>query len=111
MCRRYLQAHEGIFCANLSARQGGFATCEGAWCPGCYIPFRIRNFPIWKKIDDGDESVEEEDAQAGDHLMTPFQCKTCHVRNMMKCNPWADKASDPELKEMIRRANLDTFLS
>jgi hypothetical protein len=78
----------------------------------------VRKFPIRQKVDDdGDTLVEEEDqtrflcARAGDHLMTPFQCETCHVRNMLGRNPRPDKPSDTELKDMIRRANLDSFWS
>jgi hypothetical protein len=47
----------------------------------------IKQFPIRQLIDDdGEELMEEEDynrlmrARADDHLMTPFQCETCHVR-------------------------------
>jgi hypothetical protein len=43
--------------------------------------------------------------------MTPFQCETCHVRNMLGRIIRNDKASDIELTEMIRRANLDSFWS
>jgi hypothetical protein len=43
--------------------------------------------------------------------MTPFQCKVCHVQNMLGRNIRNDKASDRKLKEMIRRANLDSFWS
>lgn len=61
--------------------------------------------------------MEEEDksrfmcARAGDHMMTPFQCETCHVRNMLGRNPRPDRARDEELKGMIRRATLDAFWS
>jgi hypothetical protein len=67
--------------------------------------------------DDGEILIAEDDAsrfmcaRAGDHLMTPFQCETCHVRNMLGRNLRADKRSDLELEEMIRRANLDSFWS
>jgi hypothetical protein len=74
MCCCYLHAHKGIFCINYSERGGGFAPCKGAWCPRCYVPFGIRDFPIQKKSDnDGDEVVKEEDstrflwAKAGNH--------------------------------------------
>jgi hypothetical protein len=117
-CRRYLQAHEGIFCANYSSRRGNFVPCEGAWCPGCYVPLGILKFPIRHKVDDdGDTVVEEEDkirflcARAGDHLMTPFQCEMCHVRNLLGQNPRADKPSNTALKAMICRANLDSVWS
>jgi hypothetical protein len=82
------------------------------------VPLGIREFPIRQLIaDDGEELIEEEDctrflcAQAGDHLLTPFQCETCHFRNMLGRNIRGDKASDYELQEMIRRANLDSFWS
>jgi hypothetical protein len=117
-CRRFLEPHEGLFCANFLSRRGGFAPCMGAWCPGCYVPLGIKRFPIRQLIDnDGEELIEEKDsarfsqARAGDHLMTPFQCETCHVRNLLGRNLRPDKASDIELKEMIRRANLDAFWS
>jgi hypothetical protein len=82
------------------------------------VPLGIRNFPIRQLIDDdGEELIEEEyslrflKARAGDHLMTPFQCEVCHVRNVLGRNIRNDKASDCELKEMIRRANIDSFWS
>jgi hypothetical protein len=68
-------------------------------------------------MDDDGELVEEEDKtrficlRAGDHLMTPFQCETCHVRNMLGRNLRQGKASDIQLKDMIRRANLDSSWS
>ena len=89
-CGRHLRAEEGLFCANFSARRGGFAPCEGAWCGPCYKPLGIRNFPIRQKLDDDGEILEEADkatrfneGRAGDHLMVPFQCELCHYRNMI----------------------------
>lgn len=82
------------------------------------MPLGLLKFPIRHKVDDdGDTVVEEEDkirflvARAGDHLMTPFQCEMCHIRNLLGRNPRADKPSDRALKAMIRRANLDSFWS
>jgi hypothetical protein len=82
------------------------------------VPLGIHSFPIHQKIDDnGDNVIEEEDktrflcAWAGDHLMTPFQCETCHVQNMMGWNSCQDKPSNTKLKDMICRANLDSFWS
>jgi hypothetical protein len=117
-CRGYLEAHKGIFCGNYSLRRGGFVPCQGAWCPGCYVPLGVRGFPIRQRVgDDGDEIIKEEDsgrflcAQAGDHLLTPFQCEVCHAGNMLGRNLRVNLAKDRELKEMIRHANLDAFWS
>jgi hypothetical protein len=68
-------------------------------------------------VDDDGELVEEEDktrfvcAQVGGHLMTPFQCETWHVCNMLGRNLCQGKASDVELQDMIRHANIDCFWS
>jgi hypothetical protein len=43
--------------------------------------------------------------------MTPFQCETCHVRNMLGRDPRGDKPKDIEMKEMTRRVSLDAFWS
>eukprot|EP00978_Attheya_sp_CCMP212_P016860 scaffold44498_cov55-Attheya_sp.AAC.1 len=39
-CRRFLQANEGIFCANYLSKRGPFAPDQGAWCGPCYGPPR-----------------------------------------------------------------------
>jgi hypothetical protein len=48
-------------------------------------------------------------ARAGDHLMTPFQCKLCHFRNIMGWDPVTGEYDGVELFEIMRRANLDAF--
>jgi hypothetical protein len=59
----------------------------------------------------GDETRFME-ARAGDHLMTQFQCETCHFRNIMGRDPLTDiSAGDRELMGDLRRALLDAFWS
>ena len=49
--------------------------------------------------------------RAGDHLMVPFQCGLCHFRNILLRNPDDARATDLEILDMVRRANLDAFWS
>jgi hypothetical protein len=59
----------------------------------------------------GDEKRFME-ARAGDHLVTQFQCETCHFRNIMGRNPMVDISDgDRELMGDFRRALLDAFWS
>jgi hypothetical protein len=59
----------------------------------------------------GDEKRFME-AHAGDHLMTQFQCKTCHFRNIMGRDPMIDISNgDKEMMFDMRRALLDAFWS
>jgi hypothetical protein len=69
-------------------------------------------------LDEDGELLEGEDydvrfkqARAGDHLMVPFQCELCHFCNIMKQNPEANIATDVEMLDIVRRANLDSFWS
>jgi hypothetical protein len=59
----------------------------------------------------GDETRFME-ARAGDHLMTQFQCETCHFRNIMGRDPMVELCDgDRELMTDFRRALLDAFWS
>jgi hypothetical protein len=64
---------------------------------------------------DGALVLEESDklryleARDGDHLVTPFQCETCHIRNMLGRDPQLNLASDVRLVKLIRWASLDAF--
>jgi hypothetical protein len=49
--------------------------------------------------------------RAGDHLMTPFQCETCHFRNIYGRSPLLRARVDREAVEFFRRASLDAFWS
>lgn len=50
-------------------------------------------------------------ARNGDNLLTPFQCDTCHFRNLMGRNPENSLAQDLRILKCIRRANLDSLWS
>ena len=45
----------------------------------------------------------------GDHLTAPFQCETCHFRNIMGRDPVHYCVEDIEILEFARRASLDAF--
>jgi hypothetical protein len=116
VCRIHVPAKQGIFCTNCFVRHGNFAPCEGAWCEPCYKPLGIHNFPIWQKLDEDGELLEEEgnllrfkEAPAGDHLMVPLQCGLCHLRNITLRNPDMDKDIDWKFLKIVRRANLNAF--
>jgi hypothetical protein len=91
----------------------------GSLVPGVLRTTRgVRVFPIRQMVDDdGDKRIVEGDSRrfvsvrAGDHLLTLFQCKVCQARNILGRNLRGDLEKDQELKEMIRRANLDAFWS
>jgi hypothetical protein len=51
------------------------------------------------------------EARNGDNLMTPFQCDTCHFRNVMDRDPVISLAQDLRILKCIRRANLDSLWS
>jgi hypothetical protein len=115
-CGKYLRAIDGIFCANSLSRHGQFAPCKGAWCGPCYKPLGEKIFAVKVLLDDdGEELVDPsessrfKEARAGDHLMTPFQCKLCHFRNIMARNPVMSHAKDRAIWEFSRQANLDAF--
>lgn len=62
-------------------------------------------------IVDDDDRLRFLEGREGDHLVTPFQCDTCHFRNIMKRDPVASHASDIRMLKLIRRANLDAMWS
>jgi hypothetical protein len=115
-CRRFLTATGGVFCTNFSSRRGTFAPCEGAWCGPRYKLSGTKDFPVQQHFDEAREKLEETnganrflEAYAGDHLMTSFQCDSCHFRNIMGCNPLRHWGKDAELLAFFRRANLGSF--
>eukprot|EP00978_Attheya_sp_CCMP212_P013320 scaffold33445_cov54-Attheya_sp.AAC.2 len=115
-CRSFLHTNEGIFCANFLSKRGPFAPCKGAWCGRSYTPRGDKPFPVQADYDkDGDIILEPGrktkflEGRKGDHLMVPFQCDECHFRNITGRNPTSWKASDSEMLEFTRRANLDAF--
>ncbi len=113
-CGKCLGALDGIFCANSLSRRGRFAPCKGAWCGPCYQPLGKRIFPVKVLLDDdGQELVDPsessrlKEAWAGNHLMTPFQCKLRHFWNIMARNLVMSHPKDWAILEFSRQANLD----
>lgn len=49
--------------------------------------------------------------RSGDHLVTPFQCETCHFRNILGRDIQLESGQDRLLVIAIRRASLDSFWS
>jgi hypothetical protein len=117
-CRRYLRGSEGIFCANFWDQRGKFAPYQGAWCPQCLKAKGNIDFPVALHLDDEGEAItsdQEEkrfrEARGGDHLITPFQCETCHFRNIYARDPVDKNLVDIETMVFIRQAILDSFWS
>ncbi len=50
-------------------------------------------------------------ARNGDNLVTPFQCDTCHFRNLYNRDPEPRLAQDVRVLKCIRRAILDSLWS
>ena len=74
-----------------------------------------KKYTIRTQIDDDGEEIQQpgdEDkflvAHVGDHLMVPFQCETCHFRDIYKRDP-VEKESDNEALDFIQDANIDAF--
>jgi hypothetical protein len=108
----------GLFCGNFSFNRGSWTPCLQVWCAKCYKPLDENEFPIALPMnEDGLVNEEEVDsgryrhARNGDNLMTPFQCDTCHFRNMMNRNPEPSLSQDHRVLKCIRRANLDSLWS
>ena len=64
-----------------------------------------------------DDKMEDEDpgrfkeGRDGDHLMTPFQCDSCHFENCKRRSPIEGNLQDEVALLGIRRANLDALWS
>lgn len=104
-------------CANASFERGGWPSCKGYWCHGCYKLEEDNYFPVRRpKDEDGYVVVVPKDrnrfmfGRAGDHLVTTFQCDLCHFRNINARSP-RDGGQDANLMKFIRRANLDALWS
>jgi len=123
LCSGKIKTLSGIVCSNfgLSLRGCG-SVCEGAWHGNCYTKNCKDAFPVFKyqDLDDSfilpqdDENLQEVDryhvARDGDHLMTCFQCDTCHFWNIKRRAP-TNSNEDTLLLLCIRRANLDSLWS
>lgn len=118
VCRHLVLNGAGLFCANFCCKRGPWSPCLQVWCGACYTPLDHKEFPIALPLNE-DGLVNEEDlsstryvqARNGDNLLTPFQCDTCHFRNLMGRNPENSLAQDLRILKCIRRANLDSLWS
>jgi hypothetical protein len=77
-----------------------------------------KGFQVRRLVDEDGEDLGNhldekrfKEGRAGDHLMTPFQCETCHFRNIYHRNPSARSSTDQEAQVFFRRASLDAFWS
>lgn len=117
-CHRLILDGGGLFCGNFSSKRGPWNPCRQVWCGTCYTPTDANEFPIALPTNE-DGIVSEEDqfstrycrARNGDNLVTPFQCDTCHFRNLMNRDPQLNLAQDIRILKCIRRANLDSLWS
>ena len=108
----------GLFCVNYSSRRNHWKPCLQVWCGPCYTPIDNHEFPIVLPANEDGFINEEEktskhycEARNGDNLLTPFQCNTCHFRNLMNRDPRHALATDLRMLKCIRRANLDALWS
>jgi hypothetical protein len=95
---------------------GGRTSCKQSWCGPCYSGEGLSEFPSNEPTDeDGYVMLKEQDKsrflidRMGDHLMCPFQCNTCHLRNIQKQDPLLTKSEDIKLLKCIQRAKLDAL--
>ncbi len=61
---------------------------------------------VIEKAKDADRFMVGRD---GDHLITPFQCETCHFRNIQERDPVAGNRKDSYFLKHMRRFSLDAF--
>ena len=87
--------------------------CRSVWCAECYTPPEEVKFFHQKGRDESGvewgrpcDEKRHLSARAGDHLVCPFECETCVVRNLLGRNP---NKGDTLLLCCIRQANLDAF--
>jgi hypothetical protein len=98
--------------------RGPWKPCLQVWCGPCYIPLDNAEFPIALPTNEDGLVNEEEkgskrylEARSGDNLCSPFQCDTCHFRNLMQREAQPNLAQDLRILKCIRRANLDALWS
>ncbi|KAL7563498.1 hypothetical protein ACA910_008798 [Epithemia clementina (nom. ined.)] len=125
----------GIICASFGYRQGHWSPCKMAAHEHCYrVPLEVDPFPKGLTSRDNDEAVDGDNtgpfiewevtekeqikleamyvcARPGDHLITLFQCKLCHFRNLYKREPQPEAAEDKWALVCMVRANIEAFWS
>jgi hypothetical protein len=118
-CGRMVTTISGLFCANSCERRGVFPACQGVWYEGCYkMDEGSDPFPVKRPVDEGGNDLTQEKdkarfsfARSGDHLMTRFQCDTCHFQNIRGRDILQGVGADKLLMMCVRRANLDALWS
>jgi hypothetical protein len=97
-----------LFCVNYSFKQGPWKPCLQVWCGPCYTPIDNNEFPIALPTNEDGLVNEEEkwskrylEARNGDNLCTPFQCDTCHFRNLMHHESHPNLAQDLRILKCI----------
>jgi hypothetical protein len=118
-CNNAIPMGHGIFCANFSSTRGRWSQCRGAWCAKCYVPATLDKFPVKMLVEEVGTVVirgrlpSDKDkfltARNGNHMLCPFQCDSCHFRNLKDRDPLRDDCTDQNLLTAIRRSNLDSF--
>ena len=118
MCARPIPFTRGIVCTNFSHPRGIWPPCEQAWCGKCFWAHEDDPFPVRCPVDEeGTSLILDKDkdrfmfGRAGDHLVTPFQCETCHFRNLLGRDIQLESCQDRLLVIAVRRATLDAFWS
>ena len=115
VCGVYWKGMVGLICANFASSRLCWTACNQVWCGKCYTPHPKDRFYQFEASDEGgfdwrppaEEQSRHKHARDGDHLLTPFQCDTCHFRNLQGRNPSPLDPKDDLLLCCIRRANLD----
>ncbi|KAK1734216.1 hypothetical protein QTG54_014983 [Skeletonema marinoi] len=105
---------DGIFCANFLASRDGWPRCQQAWHAECYTCLGQGKFPLEELVDEEGNvwhTQEEREKRVnfgvkGAHLVVPFQCEICWLRQLEKRDP---TSSDSDYIMYIRRVNLDAI--
>ena len=122
-CLKTLQWTDSICCRNFSWNFGGWTTCGGMWCGGCYTS-PMTGF--WLAPDPREQHLAQDGANRwrskvdlkrfqyarnGDHLMTPFVCDLCVFRALRNRDPITLSDKDQKTLMYIRRCRMDAFWS
>jgi hypothetical protein len=128
-CGKHVPSYfDGVFCPNAfvsRGRLGGYhPACGGIWCRSCYgfdeaaagggggggeKEDECITDASASSAGDNVSSLRRSTARNGDHLMTAFQCESCHFVNIQGRLPNDGSTQDRLLLRNIQRASLDAF--
>ena len=118
LCQKHVTYKSGIICANYGYDCGFSQPCRGAWCAGCFTPYRLDCFDVVVPRDFNgaslakvEDEVRYQEARPGDHIICPFQCPNCSSQNIRGCNLVSGRAEDESFEALSIRATLDAFWS